>query len=137
MADRSLEVDTALKSLLGGDSTLTTLCPGGVWWMEAPEEATFPRVVYQQVTGLDSYTYTGPASSWNRWQVVVVGRGNDQADAKQARERIRELLDDAILTGVTGASSCRRQRTYEFPERNDGEVYHHIGSEFVVMTSED
>lgn len=87
--DAYLRADTTLMNLIGGTGA-PTLSVGRLYWMQAPEGATLPYVVFTMVSDTDQQEFFGVQNnSQGRAQFDVVG--TSRAD-KQIAERIRTLL---------------------------------------------
>lgn len=129
----SFAIDTALYDVLSGDATLSALV-GGVHRIEAPEGAAFPRCVFQLVLAPDSYRYGGRVETRFNYQVKVIAAGSDQEDAKAALARVDELLTDVALD-VEGWQLTRRQDVFEYIERAEGQVYQHVGANYLIVVT--
>lgn len=102
MADSS-DIENALVTKLGGDATLLSLCPNGVYMDEAPAGST-RFVIVALVDEVDEGTFGARAIEDGLYQVearmlsTVAG-----ANIKAAAARIDALLEQGTLT-VAGYS---------------------------------
>ena len=132
-----MTVEQAVVTKLGGDATLTTLAPGGVWLDVAPQSATSPYVI----VGLQAHIEEvglGEARLFETAVLLVkaVGDGSGAAAALAAADRIDALLHAGTLT-VTSATlmSMTRSERVRFVEV-DGDVrYQHAGGLYEVVVS--
>lgn len=133
-------VDVALNSRLTADlgtaGTLGTLGITGVYRMQAPQGSVEPYVVYQQLAGVDSYTFNARDARSLVYLVKVVDVGPSGLRAAQAAERIDVLLTDKglSLSGFTNLR-LRRESDVEYTEVDNGKTYQHYGALFRVDVS--
>jgi len=109
-------IDAALLDRLGADALLKTLAPHGVWFDEAPAGA-IKFVIVSLVDAVDVDQHGGHAYEDLLYAVEYreLKQAEAQSKARQAAQRIRELLDDQPLT-VTGYTWMATYR--ERPERH-------------------
>lgn len=110
-----LQVGSAVRSVLVGDSTLTTTHGvTGVHMDVAPRGAAYPFITFALVTGPDIYTFGTRAWTDGLWQVRAWDERPDTARVAQIMERVDELLTDQPLT-VTGHRALVVRRTEHLP----------------------
>ena len=103
MGWHSFDLQTAVYSLLSGDSTLDGLVGNNRIYDSVPQNSAYPYVVIGLETSsnigtktLDGNIYSLDIDVWSQY------RGQKQI--KQVMERLYELLNDATIS-VSGASS--------------------------------
>jgi hypothetical protein len=125
-------IDTALKTTLGADATLTTLAPGGVHARKAPQDTAFPYIVFAKVpTGReDVYTLGARAFRQLRYLVKAVTDGPSSDVGDQIRIRADAILtDQAIAISGYTLMALRRVGDVEYPEELlGGRTFMHVGS---------
>lgn len=86
-------VDTALAALLSSDAALTALCPGGVFYAVAPQDAEGGVVVYI-LEDHQTQPMFGGGSAWEEFtytvQAVIPGTAGEPT--RDANARIADLL---------------------------------------------
>jgi len=109
-------IDAALVTRLSADAALKTLAPNGVWFDEAPAGST-RFVIVSLVDAVDVDRLGGHAYEDLLYAVEYreLKQAASESTARQAAQRIRELLDDQPLT-VTGYTWMATYR--ERPERH-------------------
>lgn len=122
-----LTVDAAIHTALDGDVTLSGLVTG-VYRGKAPDEATYPLVTFQQVSGDDRYVLAGRAFTRLLYQVIAIAAGDDQEPAADAAARADVLLNDQLAF-----MSCRRESLIEFVEQTAGQAYQHVGGTYRIF----
>jgi hypothetical protein len=87
--DTYLRADTTLMAYLGGAGA-PTLTTGRLYWMQAPEGATLPYVVYTMVSDTDAIEFFGTQNAGQgRVQISAVSTSKT---GKAIADRIRTLL---------------------------------------------
>jgi hypothetical protein len=135
----SSDIDNALIAKLGGDATLLTLCPNGVYWGEAPPGST-RFVVVSMADQLDEPMFSGRAFENALYLVKAVMLSTAAGDIKGAAARIDVLLDQQPLTvsgyGVSIVRRETRERQTE-PDAVDPSIrwYHRGGTYRLVASS--
>jgi len=143
----SSEIDNALVAKLGGDATLLSYAPNGVYWEgEVPPGAT-RFVEVSLVEAPDEQMFGGRAFESPLYLVKVVERGmaGDPKTSKQAAARIDQLLDPqppdppATLTvpgyGVMLIQRELRIRIIEVDDENTDIRWRHRGGHYRVMVA--
>ena len=126
-------IDAMLMTVLGGDATLSTLAPGGVWRGIAPSGVTGTVVVFSQASGTDDYVLSKRAFTVYRYLVKAITPGESSAPANLAADRIDALLNDATPTLTSGTLLyMRRAQTVSMPEALGGETYQHAGGYYDI-----
>jgi hypothetical protein len=131
----------ALYGKLAGDTTLTSLLAApvsgyskSIYYRQAPENATFPFVVFFKQSGMPRESFHTPSiMDTETWQVRAVDHNTSQDPAEAIRDRFVTLLNDAVLS-ISGRTllKLRRETDVEYPEVVDGELYVHVGVLFRV-----
>lgn len=128
-----LSSDTTLNALL---ATPAAGYAKSIYFHQAPADAAFPYVLFQKMSGVPTETFGDPAfMEGDTWLVKGVDRSPSADRVESIAERVNVLLNDASLT-IAGTSLLylRRQSDVEYPEVDDGELYHHCGAMFRVVT---
>jgi hypothetical protein len=126
-------IDAMMMTVLGGDATLATLAPGGVWRGLAPEGTAGTVVVFSNASGTDDYTLKTRAYTVYRYLVKAIAPGESSVPANNAASRIDALLSDATPTLASGTlMSMRREQTVSMPEARGGETYQHAGGYYTI-----
>jgi len=127
-------VDAAIYSALTGDTTVGNKVDDRIYHGLAPEQKTYPFIVFQEVSGLDDYTMTKRATRTLRYQVMCVDKGPSAAVAGQTMDAVDGALHDATLT-VTSHTTMyvRRDSSREFTAVESGIVYWHEVAEYLIM----
>ena len=126
-------LDAMLATVLGGDATLATLAPGGVWRNIAPEGVTGTVVVFSNASGTDDYALKARAFTVYRYLVKAIAPGESSVPASNAASRIDALLNDSTPTLSTGSvMSIRRAQTVSTSEAVGGETYQHAGGYYTI-----
>jgi hypothetical protein len=130
-------IDAMLATVLGDDTTLTGLAPGGVWRGLAPEGTTGTVVVFSNASGTDNYAFADRAFTMYRYLVKAIAPGESSVPANNAASRIDALLSDATPTLTSGSvMSMRREQTVSMPEAVGGETYQHAGGYYLIYAQE-
>lgn len=99
--DSFLRADTTLMALIGG-GTAPTLTTARLYWLQAPEGASLPYVVFTMVSDTDVIEHFGKQDAGQgraQFDVVGTSKGNKNIDA-----RIRSLL--RYKSGSVGGLNC-------------------------------
>lgn len=139
----STPVRRALYGRMAGDTTLNGLLgvpatgyAKNIYHQQAPAGAQFPYVIFQKQSGVPTEAMGDPAAmDTDVWMVKAIDRGPSADQAESAASRITALLNDAPLS-ISGNTLLylRRQSDVEYPEEVDGQMYHHVGSLFRLVT---
>lgn len=137
MPDTS-NIANAVIALLGGDSTLLTLCPNGVYYDEAPPGST-RFVIVSMVAGFDEPMFGARAFEQGLYLVKAVMLSTAGGDIKAAAARIDVLLEQQPLT-VTGysVSTMRREEPVRYTEVDELDKsirWFHRGGRYQVVAS--
>lgn len=113
---------------------VTSLATGGVHFMNAPEEAARPFVVFSRVPADVHYAMANNlVGEKDRWLIKAV-TDEDSSTTKEPQELAEDILEaaeTAIGTSLTltGATTRRVRRVAEIPNYNEKEtdryIYHH------------
>lgn len=106
-----------------------------VYQDEAPEDATFPHVVFQQVAAPDAYTFTRRIKTVTLMQVTVYDLGHDKTKANAILARIDAALNDQPLGGVTGHKQTRRDDSFSLTWRVNGQSGPQVGGNYRITVS--
>lgn len=122
---------------LAGDTTLTGMlavaAPNysqAIYHFEAPQEATFPFVIFSKSSGVPTETMGKPSAfETDMWLIKAVDRSSSADKVEAVAARIAFLLNDAALS-ISGANLMylRRQSDVDYSELADGVSYRHCGS---------
>lgn len=122
--------DSWLYGVLIGDVTLTGLVGARVYGHLAPQEATFPLVLFAMRSGVDVQTL-GPNRIMSN--LVYVVRGVTESSSfgtplSVIAERIDVVLQAKSGTTAAGAVyACVREQPYTLIEMSKGRQYRHLG----------
>lgn len=129
-------VEQALYGALAGDSSLSTLAPGGVWRNVAPVGTKGVWVVYSWASEVDTYTFTERAYCAFSYQVKAVAPGGSAGPAWAAAERIEDLLTDQPIAFDGSLMELRREQVVSLTENDGGELFQHCGGFYRVTVQE-
>jgi len=134
----SSDIDNALIAKLGADSALLAICTNGVYWDEAPPDAT-KFVIVSLVDEVDVPVFGARAIEDAVYLVKAVGLSTATTNIKGAAARIDVLLDGGSLT-VTGYKLMLMQRESRIRLTEVDEVdpairWQHRGGHYRVMVS--
>jgi len=121
-------VDAGFRTLLNADATLVALGSTGAYRLKAPQSASLPYVIYNQMAGVDEYTFDGRSGRSLVYQARAVTAGPSALTAEQMAERLDAVLTDGSLS-VNGwtVQRIRRESDVVFEETADGVTYNHVG----------
>ena len=133
----------SLYGKLSGDTTLNALLATpaagyskAIYFHQAPAGAQFPYVLFQKMSGIPTETFGDPEfMEGDTWMVKGVDRSPSADKVESIADRVNTLLQDASLS-ISGTSLLylRRQSDIEYPEVDEGVLYHHCGAIFRVVT---
>ena len=126
-------VSAAIYSILTNDTTLMNIV-SDVYRNIGIKSATYPFVVYQHISGNDTYTLTQRVSEPARYQIKVIDKGYSAVNAKTAIARIDVLLTDQDLD-VSGKETwvVRRRGEFEYAQMGEfGVIYQHVGANWMI-----
>jgi hypothetical protein len=126
--------DTTLNGLLGQPAAGYA---HAIYHAQAPEDATFPSVIFFKSSGVPTETYGSPDAFDNDvWTIKAVDENSTATVAEEVAGRLITLLDDASLS-ISGSvlAYLRRQSDIEYAELVEGVTYHHVGSLFRLVTT--
>lgn len=128
------EIRRALYQVLAADATLDGLATGGIHHRTAFQGAAPPYVIFHRQSETAIWSMTDAIEN-DLWLVKGVCRGGDAGPAEDIADRVRDLLDDASLT-VAGRDHLylRHETGVDYGENDGGELYHHAGSVFRLVT---
>jgi len=97
-------VDAAIVAVLAGDAALTALVPDGVWLTTAPARRPLRTgfVIVQHQTHGDTEGFRAAMYEEFRYRVTAWVLSPSPAPAAAAAYRVHELLEDTVITGITG-----------------------------------
>jgi Protein of unknown function (DUF3168) len=93
---QSSAIDRALYAVLKADVALALLCPDGVWWDVAKQNAR-RFVILSQFDTVDEPIFQGRGWEATTYLVKAVERSTDGQNAAAAADRIDDLLEGAHL----------------------------------------
>ena len=137
-----IQVDTALVGFLSADAQLQALGVTGVWRGKAPEGSPLPYIIFLKQHGNRSYTLSRESDRLLLYTIKAVCGGNeaageDHTPAAQIDERIESILVDHLALPVAGYKviELRRDADIDYPERNEGLSYQHVGGIYRIRLS--
>ena len=129
-------IDEALYTLFTADTALMALI-AGVYNSVAPADAegvtvAYPMLIFQQVSGVDGYTFTRRVLTAYLYQVRILDVGMDRETINGALARAETLLMDAeIVSGTT--LYCRREGEMPYmAEMDAGVMYQQVGATYRI-----
>jgi len=128
-------VEQWLFSVLTGDTALAAAIGARVYVGAAPNTATFPLVIFAQISPGDDLRGVGPVRVWGEplYVVKAVGQGQSVQSLAPLADRI-----DAVLHAVSGTVSdgrihfCERERGFRRTEVIGDQFFQHLGGEHRV-----
>lgn len=126
----STDVGTAMGTVTG---SLANLGASGVYRIYAPQAATLPFVLFNEQSGVDSWTFADRERKSLLYQVQAIGAGHSGSAVSAMNNRLDALLNDKplSLTGWT-CKRIRRESDIEYGEEANGVIYHHVGGLFRI-----
>lgn len=136
MTNKLNAIKEALWDKLTGDTTLMTDV-SGVWDTVAPEESSYPFVLFQQVSSVPHYALGVLVGETFDFQITVHGVAERNAPSQQVLARAADRID-ALLTlqplAVTGQRCEYVRRTGNVPDRvedlDTGKLYMTTGAQY-------
>ena len=119
------DVGTAMGTVTG---SLNALGATGVYRWVAPQTATTPYVVFNEMAGTNEWAFIGVSWRSTLYQVQAVGPGHSGSAITAMSDRFDTLLNDKPLT--LSGNTCqriRRESDIEYVEESEGVLYHHVG----------
>jgi len=121
----TLTADATLVGYLGDDN--------GVYHRTAPQEATFPFVLFHKQAGHPEWTF-GDHHNDELWTIKAVDNHASADVAEAIYAHIEDALHDAPLeVDGYGLIYCRREIDVDYGEHEEGIVIHHIGAQYRIM----
>jgi hypothetical protein len=77
--------------ILDNDAALTALVAERVYPLVVPQDATRPAVAFQRISGPRTYSHSGPALAFARFQVTC--EGNSYMEANQVAQAVRVAME--------------------------------------------
>ncbi len=127
----TVRIEQWLYNTLTTDSVLNSLVGDRVYAYQAPQEATFPLIVFARMSGRD-VRVVGPARvlANELYEVKAIGRGTTIGFAalKAIADRIDVLLDGASGAVADGQIlACVRENALSYAETDADQIYCHLG----------
>ncbi len=130
-------VRAALYTALAGDATLGALlsAPTAIYHRVVPQGGVLPVVVLSKMAGTPEWQFAGTHLQTDVWLIKGIAKGSSSSVAEDIAARASAVLNDAVLS-VTGRIllSIKRELDVDYEEVTSGELYHHVGSNFRVVT---
>lgn len=122
-------IRTALAQKLAASSSVTSIATGGIYHAQAPAQATYPLVIFNQQSNTRFIqAFSDKAGRNSLWMVkgVTVAPNSDSAD--DLASAIETLLDEGTLS-VSGGTLYRMswEQDIQYTEVEDGEQIRHSG----------
>lgn len=129
------QVDTALYGVFTGSTNLAQKVTG-CYHGAAPNAVAYPVLVFQEITGSDSYTLSKRVARELLYQVSVLAEGWSAKAAGEAMDIVDGLLHNAALS-VSGYATLyvRRAGSREFVTVEGGVAYWHESADYRVIVS--
>lgn len=131
-------IDKFLYDQLAGDSALTDVVGQRIYGEMAPDEAAFPYVVYQFLTGNDLAVING-TRIWSNCTYMVKAIDEAQSyegDLKTAAGRIDAVLHKQSGSNANGTVySSVREQPYRMLEPDQGRQFRHLGGIYRILAS--
>lgn len=130
-------VRQGLYGVFNADATLKALlsASNAIYHRVAPQNAVFPVMVFSRVAGTPEWAFDSASLQWDVWLVKGVHKGSSSSPAEAIDARVKALLTDATFP-VTGRTliGIYPEMDVDYEEVTAGEIYHHVGSHFRVVT---
>ncbi len=124
-------LEAAIYAALHGNTTLMNLVTG-VYNTVAPARAGYPFLIFQKVSGLDSYTFTQHIATEYLYQVRVIGNDRNKDALNDALTQVNALLTLRPLV-VNGYRVDRVVKDNDLPdasESDDGVILLQVGATY-------
>ena len=109
-----MAIETALYSILSGDSGVSAIVGTRIYPKVIPQLASLPAVSYQEITGMREHTMDGPVGMVrSRWQINCV------ADSYSALRALADAVRKALDGYCDTASSTKIDACF-LDNENDG-----------------
>jgi hypothetical protein len=122
-------VDQCIANTLSNDNGIKAIVSQRVYREQAPQNATFPYIVFGLMSGIDR-NMLGPVRAFTRGQYMVkaVTVGEGFATADDIMDLVDTLLQDKSLT-VSGyrVMPIHREEMFRYTETIGGVRYNHFG----------
>ena len=128
-------IDGWLYSVMSGDATLHALVADRIYADVAPENATFPYVIFNQQSAVDLDT-PGFHHVWVNalYQIVAVTQGSSKSALQPIAERIHTLIQAMrAVTSTTEIVACYRESPFSLSETTDGVRYVRLGGIYRIF----
>lgn len=131
----SPRVEKWLFQVLTGDATIAAAIGTRVYVGAAPNTASFPLVIYAQISPGDDLRGVGPVRVWGSPLYVV--KAVDKGQSVQGLATLADRID-AVLHAVSGTTTdgrihfCERERGFRRTEVIGDQFYQHLGGEYRV-----
>lgn len=103
-------------------TALSGVASGRVYHQQAPQDATYPLVIFFKQAGTPSWSFGGDTLENEVWTVKAVAKFS--SDAETILDAIETALNDATI----GESlDVRRVGDISYAEPVDGTIYRHLG----------
>lgn len=118
-----IQLRTAIADLLTGDSGVAALVGTRVYHQTAPQDATYPLIVFFKQSGTPSHQFSGAVEN-EIWTVKAVDPKSSTA----------EDIADAVDTAMAGleALSVLRIGDVSYGEPSEGKTYRHLGGMYRI-----
>jgi len=121
-------IRAALYGRLNHSSVVGSGLATGIFHKRAPATAAFPYVVFHKQDGRPMWSMAD-FMQWDLWTVKAVDRSPSAATAETIAAALKARLFDATLT-ITGSEHLylRWTEDVDYPEDDGGELIHHVGA---------
>ena len=130
-------VRMAIHARLVADIPLAALVADRVYFQQAPQDATYPLVVFFKSSGTPRWSFAGDPARADLWTVKGIATGASSASkAEDIDAAIEAALRDAPLA-ITGRDLLLkplRESDVDFPEDDGGTLYRHAGGTYRLVT---
>ena len=125
---------TPIAELLEDDTTLAGLVGSRIYHPEAPQDATYPLVIFHKQSGTPRWTFQGPPVQDDLWTIKAVDPSS--ATVEPIADAIDDAVSDAALDFGGDTLEFQRQSDVNYGEAATGKTYRHLGAIYRVITSE-
>lgn len=133
-----LETRQALFQKLSATSGVTSRVSSRIYHGQAPSDATYPLVIFNQMPGTKDRAFQNPNAFIREvWLVKCVDRNTTSNVAEAVKQAVDAALDGGTLT-VTGkvVTDLHHVSDVDYVEPVDDQTYRHHGATYeVVLTS--
>lgn len=126
---------TAISTKLNSTSALTAIVSTRIYYGQAPNDATYPFVVFTRQSGVKRRAFQLPeAFKREVWQVKVIDRSTSAKRAFDAAAAVDAALDGGTLT-ISGKTLADLHHVSDvsYVEAQGDQTFHHVGGNYALV----